>query len=319
MRRYRQFTSLGRMLWLALLPGLATAAGCCCCAPSGPQTCAVLHTDDDAALEPGECQVESGRRAPVLDAVGWVVGIPSKILMLNHKVNNHNISPETELQIQEYLAANHLERVKVRLNEYAPLGEWRRLVRNKSVGWPLRYTFGTLAVVEYTLLPGRVFGGDRYNPYTNSVYLYSDVPAIAVIEGGYSKDYAQHVHKGLYAVVYEVPGVGMFFQDAHASREAIDYFAATGKPTDIKSDYRVVYPAYAINASRPFGSIAGVPVVLPAVVAGHLVGQTRAYWVPESESVSGGSAELHTAAWQTDDPARVVETTALADGALELY
>jgi hypothetical protein len=28
-----------------------------------------------------------------------------------------------------------------------------------------------------------VFGGDYFNPYTNSVYLYSDITAMAVYEG----------------------------------------------------------------------------------------------------------------------------------------
>ena len=252
----------------------------------------------------------------MLDAVGWVVGIPSKILMLNHEVNNHNVSLNTEVQIQTYLAANGLDKVKVRLNEYAPLGEWRRLVRNKSVGWPLRYTFGTLAVAEYTLLPGRIFGGDYYNPYTNSIYVYSDVPAIAVLEGGYSMDYAQHVHKGLYAVAYGVPGVGMFFQDAHALRDTVAYYDHIGTAQDMKSDYRTVYPAYAISASRPFGTIAGVPVVLPAVVAGHLVGQTQAYRVEEPASSGGGSQASLRAAHCRDEPTPIV---AAANGSNEIH
>ncbi len=239
----------------------------------------------------------------MLDAIGWVLGIPSKILMLNYAVNNHNISLNTEIEIESYLAANGLNKVKVRLNEYAPLGEWRRLVRNKSVGWPLRYTFGTLAVAEYTLLPGRLFGGDHYNPYTNSIYVYSDVPAIAVFEGGYSKDYAQHTYKGLYAVAYGVPGVGMIFQDAHAAREAIGYLDETGTADNIKSGFRTVYPAYAITASQPFGAIAGVPLVLPAALAGHLVGQTQAYWLAEPESVAGDGAESQYAASGGAQPA----------------
>jgi hypothetical protein len=315
MNRWRLVAWQRIALWLALLPAMTTTLGCCCCSKSREQGQAALHTDCDGALEAGESQLERGRRAPVLDAIGWVVGIPSKILMLNYHVNNHNISLNTEVQIQAYLAANGLDKVKVRLNEYAPLGEWRRLVRNKSVGWPLRYTFGTLAVAEYTLLPGRVFGGDYYNPYTNSIYVYSDVPAIAVLEGGYSRDYAQHTYKGLYAVAYGVPGMGMFFQDARASREAIAYYGDNGTTAEIRSDYRTVYPAYAINASRPFGTLAGVPVVLPAVVAGHLVGQTRAYWVEEPASPSDAGRESRSAAFHDDEPVPIVAATTGSDGA----
>ena len=307
MNRWRSYASRWILLWPAAWLACAATWGCCCFPASRPQSCAALHTECDGGLEPGECQIERGRRAPVLDAVGWVIGIPSKVLMLNHRVNNHQISPATETRIAAYLAANDLDKVKVRLNEYAPLAEWRRLVRNKSVGWPLRYTFGTLAVAEYTLLPGRVFGGDYYNPYTNSIYLYSDVPAIAVLAGGYSKDYAQHEYKGLYAAVYGVPGVGMFFQDARALREALAYFAENGTTAEVRSSLRTVYPAYAINASRPLGDIAGVPVVLPAVVAGQLVGQTRAYWAEQPEKPSDGGAEPDRLPDVEERPASSVE------------
>jgi hypothetical protein len=76
-----------------------------------------------------------------------VVDVPSKILMLDRRINNHDISPQTELTMQQYLAANRLDKVKVRLNEYDPLGEWERLVHNESVGWPIRYTVGTVTAL----------------------------------------------------------------------------------------------------------------------------------------------------------------------------
>ena len=57
--------------------------------------------------------------------VGWIFGIPSKIILWNSRIDNHDISPETEAAIAEYMAANELWDVKVRLNQYAPLDEWR--------------------------------------------------------------------------------------------------------------------------------------------------------------------------------------------------
>jgi hypothetical protein len=93
----------------------------------------------------------------------------------------------TEGAIRQYLAVSGLDKVKVRVNQYDPAGEWQRLRDNHSVSGPVRYTIGTLSVVGCTVLPGRVFGGDHYNPYTNSVYLYSDVPAMAVYQGGYEQ------------------------------------------------------------------------------------------------------------------------------------
>ena len=174
------------------------------------------RTNCDAPLKEGESQVERGRPAPVIDTVGWVVGVPAKIIMLDRHIDNHDVSFETEARLQEYLASNDLDKVKVRLNQYDPCGEWNRLVENKSVAWPLRYTVGTLSVVGYTLLPGRVLGGDQYNPFTNTVSIYSDAPAVAVYEGAAAKDYAQREYKGLYAVASVVPGVGAIWHDAVA-------------------------------------------------------------------------------------------------------
>ena len=116
------------------------------CAATPYQYCGDLHTEHDASLAVGEPQIERGRPLCVVDSLGWVVGVPSKLLMLDHRINNHDISPRTELTMQEYLIANRLDNVKVRLNEYDPLGEWERLARNESVGWPIRYTVGAVTV-----------------------------------------------------------------------------------------------------------------------------------------------------------------------------
>src|SRR5438445_8892434 len=87
--------------------------------------------------------IERGQSRPVLDGVGWVFGIPSKIVLWDRRVDNHSVSLETEAAIAEYLAINDLTSVKVRLNQYAPGDEWRRLVANSAVGPGWRYTLGT--------------------------------------------------------------------------------------------------------------------------------------------------------------------------------
>jgi hypothetical protein len=251
--------------------------------------CATTHyryggdyfTDNDGSLKPSESQIERGRRAPVLDAVGWIVGLPSKIIMLDHHVNNHDVSPNTELSIKQYLACNGMDKVKVRINEYDPCGEWGRLVRNKSVGWPARYTIGTLTVVGYTLLPGRVFGWDGYNPFTNTISLYSDVPTIALYEGSHAKDYAQREYKGLYAVSRVVPGIGLW-QDYKASNETMSYITENGTAKNKKEGYRTICPTFAFSACEPFVALTGAPLVLPAVVTGHVVGQVKAASIDES-------------------------------------
>jgi hypothetical protein len=127
--------------------------------------------------------IERGKPRKVLDGAGWVFGIPAKIILWDRRVENHRVSATTEGTIAEYLADNDLEHVKVRINQYAPLEDWRRLRKNRTVGWPLRYTIGTLSVAAEAVFPGRLLGGDHYNPWTATIHLYSDVPAIAIHEG----------------------------------------------------------------------------------------------------------------------------------------
>jgi hypothetical protein len=253
-----------------------------------------LRTEGDLALQPGEPQIERGEKRPVIDTVGWVFGIPSKILMFNHRVDNHDVSPETEREMQEYLANNGLDRVKVRVNEYDPGGEWRRLGNNTSVGWPARYTLGTLSCLGYTILPGRIFGWDHYNPYTNSIYLYSDVPSLAVLQGAHAKDFAQREYKGWYSLAYDLPLVNLW-PNSIAADDAVSYLRETGTANDAKDGYRTVGPAFAISSSRGLGSIGSVPVVLPAVLGGHLVGQVEAASYQEKSPADGTVSEAHSA------------------------
>ncbi|MCP4004231.1 MAG: hypothetical protein GY725_08555 [bacterium] len=85
----------------------------------------------------------------------------------------------------------------MRLNQYSVPGEWARLFRNRNIGGFWRYTFGILTLATYTALPQRAFGGDNYNPFTNTINIYSDVPAIVLHEGGHAKDFARRESKGV--------------------------------------------------------------------------------------------------------------------------
>ncbi|MFN7333537.1 MAG: hypothetical protein ACK5TC_00585, partial [bacterium] len=62
--------------------------------------------------------MERGQPRRVIDAFGWVWGIPSKLMLWNRKVESHSISPETEQRLEEYMVDNQLVDVKVRLNQY---------------------------------------------------------------------------------------------------------------------------------------------------------------------------------------------------------
>ena len=104
-------------------------------------------------------------------------------------------------EVATYAKVNELDGLCVRVNQYAPVDEWKRLTKNDRISPGWRYTVGALSLVGYTLLPGRIIGVDNYNPYTNSVYVYSDVPALAMEAAAYAKDVKHRDLPGTYAAV----------------------------------------------------------------------------------------------------------------------
>lgn len=230
-------------------------------------------------------QIERGKRRPVLDVAGWVIGIPSKVILWDRRVENHNVSAETERSIRRYLDDNDLEHVKVRINQYAPLADWRRLRANTTVGWGYRYTLGAMSVAGEAILPGRLFGGDHYNPFTGTIHLYSDVPAIALHEGGHAKDFARRTLPGTYAIVTALPFCSLW-PEAIATGDAIAYAGQQANPELERESYRILFPAYGTYLGGSVGDYvapAALPIYAGAVVAGHAVGRVQARLVPDTE------------------------------------
>ena len=220
----------------------------------------------------GEPMIERGQKRPIIDAFGWVWGIPSKILLWNRHVESHSISQNTELLIQDYLIENDLTEVKVRLNQYRPLDDWRRLTRNKSVAWPWRYTFGAVATLGETAIPGRLFGGDHYNPYTATIHLYSDVPAIAYHEGAHAKDFSNREYPGTYAALYMIPIVPLWHERT-ATNDVLAYVRDRNDPALQREAAHVLYPAYGTYVGNAAGTLlptASTPLYLASVIAGHV-------------------------------------------------
>lgn len=162
--------------------------------------------------KPTEAVVDVGTPNQPLDRVGWVFGLPSRIFPLHKGVNNHLVSDETREKMTDYLRENDLTDVRVRINHYDPSDEWRRLQANRRIALGWRYTGGVFCYLHYTLLPGRVFGGDWYNPYSNSLYINSDVQALVLHEAAYAKDVHSRSLPGTYATINHVPLLWMWRQ-----------------------------------------------------------------------------------------------------------
>lgn len=284
-----------RSLFCALV-SLALLAGGCATLPYQYGAAREAEVAEAPEFGPSGTQIDRGQPVPFLDGIGhYLVSLPSKLLLLNWQVDNHRISPATEAVLRDYLAANHLPEVKVRLNQYAPGGEWRRLVANREMPGFFKYTLGAISTSLYTVLPGRFFGGDNYNPYTNTLSLYSDLPAVALHEGAHAKDFAakSRSFRGWYAFMRLLPLVPLW-QEAEATGDTVGYTIEEKMPEEQKDSYKVLYPAYATYIAGeglrwvPIEPWISYAAQLAVAVPGHLVGRVKAALVEEDK---GGTVE----------------------------
>lgn len=235
-------------------------------------------------------QIERGDRRPVIDGIGWVVGIPGKIILWDRRIDNHQISPETETAITHYVNVIGLEDTKIRLNQYAPIDEWRRLTANRSVHWGWRYTLGTLTWLDDAIFPGRVFGGDRYNAYTNTISIFSDAPSIAIKEGSRARDVKSRRYPGTYAAVNSLPLVSMWYETVSTSY-AMEYLHDEMPETE-REGYHLLYPAYGAHLGSDLTSFTNVPNTIGAAIGaipGHIVGRYQGRQLPSSETARAQS------------------------------
>jgi hypothetical protein len=265
-------------LFLVVIASVAVTSGCRSLSPLRPKAIQTHQVYQSERLIDDQPQIQTGKRRPILDGVGWVLGIPGKILLWNHRVDNHNIGPQTENAMARYLNDNGLTTVRVRMNQYHPMDDWRRLVRNDSVGAGWRYTFGAITVLGETLIPGRLFGGDHFNPYTNTIHLYSDVPAIAMHEGGHAKDFARRKWKGTYAAAYVLPIVPLYHESL-ATNDVLAYLESNGTLDEQADARRVLSPAYGTYVGGAAGTVFpqfSGPLYYGSVITGHIVGRYEA-------------------------------------------
>lgn len=272
-----------RRLWLCSMLLLI----CSGCASVPYHYAQGVEGPDTLRLRSSETQVERGRPVALVDGLGhYLFSLPSKLILWNWSVDNHQISGETEQALRDYLEANDLHAVKVRLNEYAPGGEWSRLVRNHAVNGFWRYTVGAVTVVVYTILPGRLLGGDNYNPFTNTLNLYSDNPSIALHEAGHVRDFAQREWKGAYGAVRLLPLVPLY-QEAVASNEVMSYDRDRRDLEGEKEASKILYPAYStyvagegLNLWSWFGGPisygTSLAIKLAVAIPAHVAGRIRA-------------------------------------------
>lgn len=225
--------------------------------------------------------IERGYPIEALDNLGNILSLPEKLLFLSTKIDRHYVSNEIEAKMIEFIMSHDLYHIKVRLNQFAPKDEFLRLFTKNDVNVFFRISLGLLAWFAYLINPGRLFGGDFYNPYTNSVNIFSNHVGIALHELDHALDFRTRKHPGIYQLIRLIPFVALY-QEYKASRYAIQFLKEKSYDKEEISSYRILYPAY---STYVFGSIYEIfpsPILiwfyLPVIIIGHVIGNMHAYF-----------------------------------------
>ncbi|PHS00484.1 MAG: hypothetical protein COA78_23830 [Blastopirellula sp.] len=236
----------------------------------------------------GPANFVQGQPNLLIDSVGWVIGIPRKVLLWDRRVDNHQVTVHTQNRLHKYAAINELDDVKFRINQYDPIGEFHRLRQNKNVSAGWRYTLGSLHLIRYTVLPGRIWGGDEYNPYSNTVSVYSDIPEIGMVEAAYAKDVKSRELPGTYAAVQGLPGVSLWHATL-ATNDVLYYHSEYETAAEQEAAKSILAPYYGMKVGGAIGSFIPGPNIDPLLVAGgtvtgHILEKTNHSWVYKTET-----------------------------------
>lgn len=270
---------------------------CCGCA-SAPYRFGRFHPQEFDGAPSQPVAVNFGSPNKALDGLGWLVGLPVRILTLKWNASNHHVSDETVAKLKTYLRENDITDVYVAVNEYDPKGQWQRLRENDHISPVWRYSIGALSCVTYSIFPYRIIGGDEYNPFTNTLNLTSDVPAMLLSEAAYAKDVRSRKLPGAYATVNILPIVSLWRQSLAAS-DVVGYARFHDDWEGEKEVYCFLYPHIGATTFGPaahFVPVAGPFLSTGGAIVGHVVGRTTAA-IQQPESIDSAPG---------DDPVPVI-------------
>jgi len=172
--------------------------------------------------------------------------------------------------LSDFITMTEMTEVKVRLNQWAPHKDVKRLFANermssftKILAFPSVFFVGLIA---------RPFSGlivsDYYHPATNTIHVFSDDIAIALHEAGHAmRASGKHFINN---TSYPKTNFGFAIEEEYAaSSEALYYLEVTEQYDELLRAYRILIPAYMtyIGSYTPFGPIAQIAGVL----VGHII------------------------------------------------
>ncbi len=181
-----------------------------------------------SSVDPAAFHVTVGGEHPKLDRMERIVQYPAKKLKQWFKKSDEAEPSEEQLrdealqQTVHYLALNGLSDVHIDVREYNPREQWQRLRANDDIAPFWKYTAGSLRHVEYCLMPGRVFGQDSYNVFTNTLHINSTHPEQSLYTAATAKYMRSKTYPGAFATACYLPIVPLY-RDVHVANDVLSY------------------------------------------------------------------------------------------------
>ncbi len=163
-----------------------------------------------------------GGNHPRIDSIERTVQYPKKMFQNWFPPSKPEEDPGA-LRLQavqtatDYLDDNGLKGVYIDVREYNPREQWNRLQNNQRISSFWKYTGGSLYHLGYCVLPGRAFGMDSYNGFTNTLSINSTSSANSILHAGYVKKLYDQRYPGTYIAANWLPILPLFRDTAVAS------------------------------------------------------------------------------------------------------
>lgn len=226
--------------------------------------------------------VDRGGPSPRLDRIRSLVEYPRTLFRFG-RPDTRPSPEEVEQTVVTYLEKNDLTDVEVEVGEYDPGTQWKRLRDNPRVSPFWKYSVGSLTVVGYSVLPGRAFGIDSYNPFTDTLSLNSRNPNRALFEASRAKALRSEQYVGSSAVLSSLPVIRSV-ADARQASDVLSYLRAE-EEWELET---AAYPELYAGIGKETIGLAGwiIPFsVGPALgIGGSLLGRTTGQIVASQRS-----------------------------------
>lgn len=220
------------------------------------------YYDQESGFASESEQFVSGEPYKIIDYPGhYFFSLIAKLFLWNWDFANHKIDEETKRVVKKYFQDNNIRNVKVRFNQYAPFDDLSRLYKNNKINPLMKYSFGLIVWIIKAIFPERLFagfgiffigGGDYYDPYTNTVHIFSNSIPIALHESGHAKDFSQTRNATSYSITRILPFTALY-QEAIASEDAVAYLRRECLLKEEAKAYRQLPPAYSSYIASAVG------------------------------------------------------------------